>query len=121
MNLDVEQELAKKYPKLFANCANPQSPMTYGIECGDGWANIIRAVCATISNRGYDVVFDQIKEKFGGLRIYWSGPQNDAVKAIIETAERVAIQTCEMCGAPGQTHGSNGWFRTICNKCFKQS
>ena len=44
----------------------------------------------------------QIKEKFGGLRFYYAGGTgNDArIDELIAQAERVAAQTCELCGAP---------------------
>ena len=57
---------------------------TYGCECGNGWYELIRGLCAEIGeaykSRGLecDIVVVQVKEKFGTLRFYWRTPGNDS-------------------------------------------
>ena len=43
----------------------------------------------------------QIKEKFGGLRIYLSN-EDDYIHGIINMAEAIAVRTCEVCGDYGK-------------------
>lgn len=43
----------------------------------------------------------QIKEKFGGLRIYYNG-QDPYIDGLISMAEAWAYRTCEECGKPGK-------------------
>jgi hypothetical protein len=56
----------------------------------------------------------QIKEKFGGLRVYTNGT-TDIQYAYIEFAAAMASHTCETCGAPG-TSRNTGWIKTLCDK-----
>ena len=54
----------------------------------------------------------QIKEKFGGLRIYCS-ENSDYVEAVISMAEEIADNTCEECGNKGKLYELS-WFKTLC-------
>jgi len=56
----------------------------------------------------------QVKEKFGGLRFYVDRASEENYN-YINFAECLSHQTCEECGAPGQTY-TLGWHRTLCDK-----
>lgn len=59
----------------------------------------------------------QIKEKWGGLRIYTSG-ESPHISALIDIAEELSYKTCEECGSPGKAYLVNGgWHRTLCRLC----
>lgn len=60
------------------------------------------------------VVAVQVKEKFGGLRFYTDGG-DEQTYAMIRMAESMAVRTCEDCGNPGTTR-YGGWHRTLCDK-----
>jgi len=134
MTPELEQELYDKFPDLFSNKdKGPQiSCMAFGIECNDGWYDLIRSICWKIKQheRNIDdrkkynpeyttnyvsVKFDQIKEKFGGLRIYYSGG-DDYVSGLISLADEMSYKICEVCGNKGQPN-KGGWIRTLCEKC----
>ena len=60
------------------------------------------------------IEIQQIKEKFGGLRFYYSGG-DDRISGMEDMAESWAAHTCETCGDKGERrHG--GWIRTLCDK-----
>ena len=61
------------------------------------------------------VTLDQVKEKFGTLRFYYSGG-DDEISGMVRMAESMSGVTCEECSAPAKTHGP-GWIRTICEPC----
>lgn len=62
----------------------------------------------------HHVTADQVKEKFGGLRFYYTGG-DDEVSGMVRMAESWAAVTCETCGDRGTLrHG--GWIRTLCDK-----
>jgi hypothetical protein len=88
-----------------------------GSHFGKGWWPVIREALEAIALLDPDCKVDQIKEKFGGLRFYYAGGTgNDArIDELIAQAERVAAQTCELCGAPGRARGT-GWIRTVCDE-----
>lgn len=117
------KNLETKYPKLFEH---PYG----GIAVGPGWWPIIEALCDQIHHhvkwkqeqkekykRGDgcpDVIVEQIKEKFGGLRFYYQGG-DDVVDGLVRMAESWASHTCEECGKPGKSR-SGGWIRTLCDE-----
>jgi len=61
------------------------------------------------------VTLDQVKEKFGTLRFYYTGG-DDAIDGMVTMAESMSGVICEECSAPAKTHGP-GWIRTICEPC----
>jgi len=60
--------------------------------------------------------FIQIKEKFGGLRLYHDGGDERLCKAIM-LLEHLSYTTCEECSAPGRVRTNNYWIRTLCEEC----
>jgi len=58
----------------------------------------------------------QVKEKFGGLRFYVSGGDNE-VYGMITMAEAMSYVICEDCGKPGALHHRGGWLKTVCTEC----
>lgn len=56
---------------------------------------------------------EQIKEKFGGLRFYYQGG-NDEISGMVRMSEIWAGRTCETCGNKGERR-SGGWIRTLCD------
>ena len=63
----------------------------------------------------FPVKFDQVKEKFGGLRIYFSGG-DDYIEGLVAMAESISYKICEVCGERGNPN-DKGWIRTLCEKC----
>jgi hypothetical protein len=121
MNKELTEKLATKYPKLFRDLGGDprQTCMTWGICCGDGWFNILETLCEGIqlANPPEDFCFNQIKEKFGGLRVYAS-PYIESIEAMISAAETASYKTCENCGSTTDvTVGGERWIRTLCKDC----
>ena len=125
MKEELQNKLYEKYPKLFSRKDLPmnQTCMCWGMECGDGWYKLLDKLAHQLSY--YDVYAEQVKEKFGGLRFYVTFGENmtedavDTVYNFIGNAETKSLQTCEVCGAPGQQR-SGGWIRTLCDTCNKE-
>ena len=94
-----------------------------GFCCGEGWWPIIAELCSQIQNHINwknrqleivpQVVVGQIKEKFGGLRFYYSGG-DDEISGMVRMAEAWANNTCETCGAPGKRR-DGGCIKTLCD------
>jgi hypothetical protein len=173
MSPSLDKQLCEKYPKIFKNrYKDPtNSPICFGIQCGDGWYSIIDAACEALTyaystsaeiceedgkrlgiepnsfnNKYYidvespQVIADQIKEKFGGLRFYYHLEYTDAIKellaskknpnlktvmeryenyfdGVIHMAEVLCERTCEDTGKKGEMHVSGGspygWYKTL--------
>lgn len=176
MSPELVDKLHTKYRRIF--------PSNYGgvdIECGDGWFDIIDALCHCVQDRinfsrqnrlrdlrlnraikaGWagnkkplekyyqfgnvqykvmpkisdrvdemlakrtlvkpsesirQVVATQVKEKFGGLRFYYSGGDN-YIDGIVRMAEDLSMRTCEKCGGRAGKTVNSGWIKTFCLSC----
>ena len=181
MKAELEEQLYKKYPKLFGerNLPMTQTCMCWGLECSNGWFNILEQMCGLLQhyikdtrrscavilryNRalkqaiggndknlrfyyskrlGWEnekvdefvkkdlekqtfreewrkpptqLVFTQIKEKYGTLRVYYNGG-DEYCGGIIAMAESMSAVSCEDCGVPGKMR-DGGWIRTLCDGC----
>lgn len=110
MSPNLDTLLCERYPKLFADRHNPDSCMSRGFECGGGWFNLIDRLCYRIQ---FEVDLDyrrqptvaQVKEKLGGLRIYWQ-EADEVVRGMTHYAGDLSLVICEVCGAPGEVVGS---------------
>ena len=61
----------------------------------------------------------QIKQKFGGLRIYHHNAPED-IKLLIDEAVEASWHTCERCGCTtGVTTNQEGYRLTLCPDCRK--
>ena len=110
------KQMEERFPKMFAE---PYG----GFCCGEGWWLILTNLCANIQhyldwkNKNSEVVpqvtVNQIKEKFGGLRFYYSGG-DDTIYGMVRMAEAWAGNSCEECGAPGESR-QGGWIKTLCD------
>jgi hypothetical protein len=110
------KQMEERFPKMFAESYG-------GFACGEGWWSIIELLCSNIQhhidwkNKQLEVVpqvtVAQIKEKFGGLRFYYNGG-DDEIRGMVRIAEAWASRSCEECGAPGKSR-QGGWIKTLCD------
>jgi len=137
MDFNIDK-LTSKYPQLFS-----EEGLVHGVECSDGWAQLIDDVLACIQSHEKSLTdyyqykiqhgdpqqqaeftqkladmqptkFAQIKSKFASLRMYYDG--GDAYTAgVTSLAERLSERTCERCGDPGVVR-TKGWWRTLCDE-----
>ncbi len=120
MSPELEEKLVKKFPDLFIDKDKPptQSLMCFGCECDNGWFTLIHNACAQIANHLKHrpecppVRFSQIKEKFGGLRLYYYGG-DDFVSGVCNMAEHMSYHICEVTGETGQLCTTGRWLRTL--------
>jgi hypothetical protein len=166
MKTELEQALFLKYPSFFKNTGEPpdRSLMCFGCECGDGWYGVLDSLFGYIadvrenrfhmldlksefanSNNGGvldfrcpAVVLDQVKEKYGTLRVYWHFDLcgmgelreqvrdeaqlykcleefSDLISHAVDFAEYLSSNTCEVTGKPGKLY-TNGWHVTLCEE-----
>jgi hypothetical protein len=130
MNPKLTRKLWLKYPNLYRDKNAPitRSLIPFGFECGDGWYDLIdnlskelEKLCKLENSKltkkkiaeGYGYRASQVKEKFGTLRFYMSF-ETDEMSDLIDLAEKVSAETCEICGKPGITRGFLAWVQTLC-------
>jgi len=131
MKQELDELLCKKYPHMMVNRDKSmmETCMCWGFDCGDGWFPILDQLMGNIQHhidwnnknfeKGYaqykqvpQVTLDQVKEKFGTLRFYYTGG-DDIINGMVRMAESMSAVTCEQCGNPGTT-GGQGWITTLC-------
>ena len=107
------KRMEERFPQMFSH--------PYGGFCvGEGWWPIIEELCSNIQGhinwqkgKCPQVTVAQIKEKFGGLRFYYEGG-DEQIRGMVSMAESWAEHACETCGAPG-TRRDGGWLKTLCD------
>lgn len=141
MDNDLQEKLFEKYPLVFADrlIDEAESPFkAYGIECGNGWFEIIDNLCASLEPhiRSWQKNnpkmakkhprTSQVKEKIGGLRFYldypcgWKEALDSGFKEeeIIGPFEQESYNVCEFCGKDGEIRNSLIWILTLCESCY---
>lgn len=108
--------LKARFPQQF-DCAH------LGQSWPDGWHGLVTHVCEMVDRSGLDVRWDQIKEKYGGLRMYWTGPSLnpspvlEQIKTLIHEAEEKSLRTCCKCARLADLVQIGGWWLTLCTEC----
>ena len=126
MSPELDQKLCEECPVIMSErrLGAMQTAMCWGFDHGDGWYNLLHSAMRLVQShidmvnrRGYkieQVVFEQVKEKFGMLTIYHRGG-NSYTEGVLRMAEEMSRHTCEDCGKPGYPN-ENGWIRTLCDE-----
>jgi len=139
----------EKYPILFQNKDKSmmETCMCWGIECPPGWLTILTELCDKLEFLNehlakrfeFQIVADQVKEKYGYLHFYYSIRPFDVeieerenkyrmidgiVHDLIAHAENQTMNICSVCGK--DIYGddiitSTGWIRFYCRKCAKEN
>lgn len=132
MNLETQQAIYDRYPEIFRDKDLPmtQTCMCWGLECDDGWAPIIDALCATIQKpysggtstaedggtESFSYEFPQVravqaKEKMGSFRFYYDLEPDAALREQTERYPKTvaAIMEC----ARGYVDGAVAMAETL--------
>jgi hypothetical protein len=118
-----------------------------GISVLPGWLPIVRDLFARLDREltrfeRRRILFSQVKQKWGQLRVYWhldgklarlhadiampegivhivegtDDPLSEKVDDLIQEAVEVASRTCEFCGRPGVRRESpRAWMSVVCD------
>ncbi|RLI55920.1 MAG: hypothetical protein DRO87_08510 [Candidatus Thorarchaeota archaeon] len=130
---DWRDRLVERYPSLYGDRKKDPKRVSMSYpSVGDGWREIIENLSRDISkiDRHNLVRVEQVKEKFGTLRFYFSVREHDEVDhrdllnrvfALVAKAEEHSQSVCEKCGAPGALYGNDhGWLKVLCDDCRKE-
>ena len=136
--------LVARFPRLF----HDRQPRVWS-DVPQGWIELVDQLFADLDSMIDDdaaKIFEviQIKEKYAGLRVYWSlggeetlvldivgsgsmqrldkGPAEptalfDRIKERVRQAGEQAATTCQRCGNGGASAGGSGWIMTLCDSC----
>lgn len=158
MQPELQKKFYEKYPVLFQDVdkSMQESCMYWGIAFGAGWATIFDQLCeylTRLTSRSVhlkaapgqeahkfikcpypSIKFEQVKEKFGTMCVYWSVlpyPEYESLKGQLDNpadldrqlkrfsahvsnavsyAEFLSSKTCEITGQPGKLI-TGGWLK----------
>lgn len=134
------EEIEARYPRVFGSGTKSDDPNqsfgTVAWEFGYGWDTLIENLAAAIDreiehdpslliedheNGKFAFKVEQMKEKFGTLRFYYSGG-NDRIHGLVDMTENLSASVCEVCGSLGTLcRKSNGsWMKTLCEDCAEK-
>lgn len=114
-----------------------------------GWYEIVHGLLLRIENEvGNDIAkfrIEQIKEKYAGLRVYYSihgrtrlnvdlgmpgqrvrmrersaGKLSERIDGLIDEAEAECARSCQICGASARRRDDGGWLATLCDPHAKE-
>lgn len=127
MRQEYDTYLCENFPNLYRNRHGDMrtTALCWGFEIGDGWYEIVKELSRELeleilklpkADREYACA-SQVKEKYGGLRFYMHSETNE-MSWLIREAEQRASKTCEQCGSSAKCRNENGWYTTLCDKCY---
>ena len=92
--------------------------------CHGGWEVPLRQILEEAKIRGLldGLVVEEIKEKFGGLRVYTRPPDRRAdewrrFNRKVRKIEDTSLEICEQCGESGSQVWEGGLLLTLCGPC----
>ena len=116
MKKELQNQLFEKHSKLFVDGTIVEQR---GIECDDGWYQLIDNTLAGISVICPEASVEQIKQKFGGLRCYTTG-NLELLDWFRDGMGALSFHICEVCGQYGKLRNVGG-VQTLCDKHFKEA
>jgi len=133
MTPELEEEIIKKYPKIFHQedeiSGEVHITCSY-FQCGDGWYTLIDMICKHIQyyvdsmiggldeeeRKYFQVVVREIKEKYGSLRFSVDGG-DEYIAGMITMVEAMSGKICEECGNKSEIK-TKGWIQNLCQSCY---
>lgn len=118
----------KNCPYIKKNVDSRQPIALFGIESPSGWDGILskmldswEASCKKFNAPEEIIYIEQIKEKFGELRVYFAllHESDDLYKELneaLDKAEAASRETCQVCGKPGEVI-DGPWITVLCEDC----
>lgn len=125
MKRELQHTLLKKYHVFFDWLREDKSeliqPMSFGIECGNGWYwildNLMKSIYNYQKNNNKEFIkVTQIKEKLGGLSFYYQGG-DVIVRGMVWLSSNMSYNICEYCGTTENVGRTQGWISVCCKNC----
>ena len=118
------QKLIERFPRLFRGA----QPAVWS-HVPVGWSAIVGMLFSGIDalmndDQAKSFRVEQVKEKFGTLRVYMSfdridadgvNPNPTALRCLVDAAVAASEVTCYVCGAPGEVRNLGGWATVRCD------
>jgi len=129
MHKTLTDALYSKCPIIYRNrdAADKENRtlMVWGFLCGSGWYDLLLNLSVSLEKNARRQqqmgipdsklpMISQVKEKFGGLRVYMKNGSPE-LYALIEKAQQASTSICECCGDEGKMVVIDGCVMTRCS------
>lgn len=118
MNKELQQKIFDRF-NFIKKGLTYYDYMYFGIECDDGWYDLIWKLCEELEKLKFEGKVTQVKEKFGGLRFYVSTANQEQFDLIYNYEEK-SFNICETCGKEGKLNRGS-WLKVLCDVCLKNN
>lgn len=115
--------MTEEYSKILRKTFPDLVSRDFYFEIEDGWYQLVYDLFTNIQSHctatGEKVKMLQVKEKFGGLRVYYNheGSENDSnIFNLVMEAQNKSYSTCEITGGAGHLHKRGLWVKTLCKE-----
>lgn len=89
-----------------------------GKQWWQGWGELLEEYVPKIVHAGAKLDGDPY-EKYGGLRLSVEYPIPAAASVLLDELENKSVKVCECCGKEATIKEKGGWYKAICDNCFK--
>lgn len=130
MKLETIEDLFEKHPRIFKLMEDPYYSISSDLP--PAWLKTVDSLCGCIqeyidninqNNKHLDpvdqVVCEQVKEKFGGLRFYYHGGDKKC-DGMVEMTEYLTWNICQNCGSDEDVQTTEGWIFRLCKNCMNE-
>lgn len=115
MRGESQNWIVEEFPEIMSECR-------LGYSFGNGWNDLVREFLTKAKMIDPDLKVLQIKEKFGGIRIYYGvnvEVNTEEIRKLCRDAEDKSYLTCEFCGKPGELRDTD-WQKTACDLHYQK-
>ena len=92
----------------------------FPIEWGNGWLAKFYELCnQLITEVKSNFQFTQLKEKWGYANCYYDGGITPYGEELIHNFEEETKSICEICGSSEGLMRTDGWYKVMCEDCYK--
>lgn len=125
-----QDHLIDLYPHLFKRLHGDELITPGRPQVQDGWRKLVETAVGRIARAVAGeqigvILIDQIKSKYGALRLYYvarrglSKSAHDRVEEAVALAEARSGCSCELCGEEGRLYEHGKWLVTACDRHSK--
>ena len=107
MNIDLENALYEAWPQTFRqkDLGPAETSMCWGIQCDDGWAGLIDALCEVTTAHAWAgahavLAATTVKQKVASLRVHFD-QHCEFCHGARRLVEALSTRICEVTGRPG--------------------
>lgn len=119
MKVTVYRVSSKTFKVRLIMCANALEVVKTGKQWWKRWGDLLEEYVPKIVQAGA-ILNGEPYEKYGSLRLSVEYQISDEVLALLNELKDKSEKVCERCGKEATIKEKGGWYKAICEDCFKE-